>query len=407
MANVIKIKRGLEKDINTLTLQPGELAVALDSQKLYVGDAEGNVQLVKGGAAGSVESADKLTTARTISLSGDATGSTGFDGSKNAEIALTLANSGVVAGTYTKVSVDEKGRVTTGANLSKADLPTITIEDISGLSDELNKKADATAMSTALANKVDKDGDKVLSDNNYTTAEKNKLTGIAEGAEKNKIDSVSDELEISTERQLSIKSVAMSKVSGLETALNGKANSADVYAKTETYNKEEVDAKVSSVYKYKGSVANEDALPTEGQAVGDVYNLEDTGMNVAWDGSKWDKLGSVVDLTPYLTKDDASKTYVSKEDGKGLSTNDYTTEDKNKLTGIATGAEVNKIEIIKVNDSALTITDKAVNIDLSNYATKSTTLEGYGIKDAYTKSEIDTQMSNKLSNTDIIDGGTF
>lgn len=475
MANIIKIKRGLEKDITSLTLQTGELAVALDSQKLYVGDSEGNVQLIKASSTGVVESASKLATARTIAATGDATGSVSFDGSKDVEIALALANSGVTAGTYTKVTVDAKGRVTVGANLEKDDLPTIAIEDIDGLTTalagkvnvvsgkqlstedyttaektklaslenyddteikaEIAKKADSTAMATALAAKVDKVDGKQLSTEDYTSAEKTKLNSIEENAEKNVVNGVSSELELSEDRVLSVKSIAMSKISGLESALDAKANSADVYAKTETYSRTEVDAKVASVYKYKGSVANESKLPTSGQTVGDVYNLEDTGMNVAWDGSAWDELGISIDLTPYLTKDDATKIYaakattlagygitdaytkdavnaeldnkVDKISGKGLSTNDYTTAEKTKLSGIAEGAEVNKIDVIKVNGTASTITDKAVNIDLSNYATKATTLAGYGITNAYTKTEVDTALSNKLSNTDVIDGGTF
>ena len=48
----------------------------------------------------------------------------------------------------------------------------------------------------------------------------------------------------------------------------------------------------------------------------------------------------------------------------------YSTEEKNKLAGIAEGAEVNVIKTIKVNEVELTITDKAVNIDLSNYVDK-------------------------------------
>jgi nicotinamide mononucleotide (NMN) deamidase PncC len=48
----------------------------------------------------------------------------------------------------------------------------------------------------------------------------------------------------------------------------------------------------------------------------------------------------------------------------------YSTEEKNKLAGIAEGAEVNVIETIKVNEVELTVTDKAVNIDLSNYVDK-------------------------------------
>lgn len=67
------------------------------------------------------------------------------------------------------------------------------------------------------------------------------------------------------------------------------------------YTKGEVDGKLASIYRFKGSVAAEDQLPTQDQVIGDVYNVEDTGMNVAWDGKKWDKLGSVVNLTPYVT----------------------------------------------------------------------------------------------------------
>lgn len=70
-----------------------------------------------------VLSATKLTISRTIAVSGDVSGSASFDGSANATISTTLANSGVTAGTYnssatsvTPITVDAKGRVTgTGA----------------------------------------------------------------------------------------------------------------------------------------------------------------------------------------------------------------------------------------------------------------------------------------------------
>ncbi len=58
--------------------------------------------------------ATKLATARKISLTGDATGNTTFDGSADKSIAVTLANTGVAAGTYSAVAVDAKGRVTAG-----------------------------------------------------------------------------------------------------------------------------------------------------------------------------------------------------------------------------------------------------------------------------------------------------
>lgn len=79
----------------------------------------------------------------------------------------------------------------------------------------------------------------------------------------------------------------------------------------DAYTKEEVDAKVSSVYRFRGSVATYNDLPTEGNVQGDVWNVEDTGANYAWAGTKWDKLSETIDLTPYLTKEDAASTYAT------------------------------------------------------------------------------------------------
>lgn len=73
--------------------------------------------------------ATKLATARTISASGDATGSASFDGSANADIKLTLKNSGVTAGTYTAVQVDAKGIVTKGGRIVQVDDGTHTVSD--------------------------------------------------------------------------------------------------------------------------------------------------------------------------------------------------------------------------------------------------------------------------------------
>ncbi|MBK5415043.1 phage tail protein [Pseudomonas sp. TH31] len=60
--------------------------------------------------------AARLATARTFRFKGAATGSATFDGSADADITLTLADSGAAAGTYTKVSINQKGIVTGGDN---------------------------------------------------------------------------------------------------------------------------------------------------------------------------------------------------------------------------------------------------------------------------------------------------
>lgn len=82
--------------------------------------------------------------------------------------------------------------------------------------------------------------------------------------------------------------------------------------KSDTYTKDEVDAKISSVYRFKGTVAAETNLPTSDNTTGDVYNVEATGANYAWDGTAWDKLSETIDLSPYLKASDASNTYLSK-----------------------------------------------------------------------------------------------
>ena len=52
---------------------------------------------------------------------------------------------------------------------------------------------------------------------------------------------------------------------------------------------------LSNVYTYKGSVAAVANLPT-GATVGDVYNVEATGMNYAWTGTEWDALGEIMNV---------------------------------------------------------------------------------------------------------------
>ena len=124
---IIQIKRGLQENVDKLSLAVGEFALAQDTGNLYIGTEAGKVYLNPADAA-------KLATPRTFSISGDASApAVSFDGSGNVAFALTLANSGVTAGTYTKLTVDAKGRVTAGAAIAVADLPSIPSTKITGL----------------------------------------------------------------------------------------------------------------------------------------------------------------------------------------------------------------------------------------------------------------------------------
>ena len=71
-------------------------------------------------AINTTGSSAKLTTPRTISTTGDAAWNVSFDGSANVTSALTLAATGVTAGTYDEVTVDSKGRVIAGNNSVKS-----------------------------------------------------------------------------------------------------------------------------------------------------------------------------------------------------------------------------------------------------------------------------------------------
>lgn len=66
-----------------------------------------------------------LATARSISITGDASWSVSFNGGDSVTAALSLANSGVAPGSYAKITVNAKGIVTAGAALMAADIPAL------------------------------------------------------------------------------------------------------------------------------------------------------------------------------------------------------------------------------------------------------------------------------------------
>lgn len=84
---------------------------------------------------------------------------------------------------------------------------------------------------------------------------------------------------------------------------------------------------------------------------------------------------------------------VDKVSGKSLSTNDYTTAEKTKLSGIATGAEVNKIDTIKVNGTTQTISSKVVDITVPTKVSALTNDSGY-----QTSSDVNSLITSALAN---------
>lgn len=212
-------------------------------------------------------------------------------------------------------------------NPSELDLSGISWGDISGtltdqtdLSNALNAKADATALNAKapLANPAFT-GTATVNGNTVATvdqipdtsnlATKTELASYAT-SETVEAEFASYDKNIKAHVEAELGAYLPTTGGTITGALSVQTPTQNAHAATKQY----VDAAVSSVYKYKGSVANQSALPSAGQIVGDVYNVEDTGDNFAWDGAKWDKLAGTVDLSGYLTTATAASTYQPKGD---------------------------------------------------------------------------------------------
>ena len=214
---------------------------------------------------------------------------------------------------YAKVDTDGTAAVV------RLDDVSVNLDDYS-TTEQMNE-----AIATAITNKVDKVEGKGLSTEDFTTALKEKLVALPEGAEANYVKSVSDEFTVSEEGKLEVKEIAPAKVTGLPDALAGK---------------------------------------------------------------------------------------VDKVEGMGLSANDYTNEEKEKLGGVEAGANKNLIEIIKLAGAALNISEKAVDIPLAGETAGVVTSSTEENKVAVAEDgsmEVNSLNMNKLvqseGDTLILDGG--
>lgn len=206
-----------------------------------------------------------------------------------------------------------------------------------------------------------------------------------------------------------VKSTQVAAVKQDGTAATQSAVNADLYAKY---------AAVGNAYRVKGTkatIAEVTALTTK--AVGDVWNVTaeftlggknyPAGTNVVWTGSEWDPLGGTVDLAAVEEKipdgivcvagnspedGDRVMIYLVKGNSKIGSIFNFpaATAEKpgympsgyaRKIDLIEWGAQKNVIESVKVNNKALSVTSKAVNLFLpssfdSIYTANSVSLQG-------------------------------
>ena len=162
---------------------------------------------------------------------------------------------------------------------------------VQGLQGQINNKAsqsDLNTLSSAVSNKVDKISGKGLSTNDYTTAEKNKLNGIEAQANKTIVDNSLD-----------------------DTSTNPVQNKV-------------IDNAISEIWDEMLKRYTDEDINVSNSLINEFKNSWDITV------SSSAKLTAV--LTTLMNKITSK---VDKIDGKGLSTNDYTTAEKNKLAGLS------------------------------------------------------------------------
>lgn len=207
-----------------------------------------------------------------------------------------------------------------------------------------------------LATKVDKVEGKQLSTEDYTSTEKTKLSGIAEGAQVNVFEGIKvdgTDVTIGEDKKSALGKMSLKDeiaetdlASALATKINGKADQATTYTKTEVDNAlalkaplaspaltgtptapkankgddstaiattsfvkeacDDIAAALAGAFNFKGIVANLTELEAiEDPANGDVYQVTNPGTGktnaeyVYNEDSGWIELGTVIDLSGY------------------------------------------------------------------------------------------------------------
>lgn len=214
--------------------------------------------------------------------------------------------------------------ITAGANKTTVD---------AALSDTSTNPVQNKAINTALGNKVDKVSGKGLSTNDYTAADKTKLEDIEAGAQKNKpaFDTlimqdngvIIDEIFASSETHGEMLALSSGQNIYLTVDTNSYPNRIVIGAEDTTY-----DAATSTS---NGLMSKDDKTKLDGIAEGANKTTVDSAL-------------SSTSTNPVQNKaiNTALGNKVDKVSGKGLSTNDYTTAEKNKLAAFSAASEYAK-----------------------------------------------------------------
>ena len=163
-----------------------------------------------------------------------------------------------------------------------------------------------------------------------------------------------------------------------------------------------------------------DTLKELGDLIDDNVDAIDALEAVAAGKADAEHDHAIADVTGLQTALDAKAAQASLDSHTGNTTVHITATERTNWNAAKThadsahapsNAQANVIETIKVNGTALTPSSKAVDItvptnylvaaDIANKADKATTLAGYGITNAYTKTEVDNKLSAKANQTSL------
>ena len=195
-------------------------------------------------------------------------------------------------------NVDDNNNLTftlsNGNVISAGKINAVTIVD-TALSTSSSNPVENKVITNALNNKVDKESGKGLSTEDFTTAEKDKLSNIEDNAQVNVIEKL---IINGTEATVTDKAVALTLIT------SAVSNLQNYYLKTETYTKTEIEDLIGSTVGVTIEIVEE--LPTEGQS-NVIYFLPtettDVYSQYLYTADGWVLIGSTtVDLSNYYTK---------------------------------------------------------------------------------------------------------
>ena len=215
-----------------------------------------------------------------------------------ATVTVTNKIANISVPTKTSDLTNDSGYIT-GADVPEGAAASTTIPSMDGTATVGTETAFARGdhVHPSDTSKVDKVAGKGLSTEDYTSAEKTKLSGIAEGAQVNVVTNASSTgsgaAQTMTVSKGSTNYTTYTKAA-LDSSLGAKADASSVYTKTE------IDQKLTGAMDYKGTKATVGDLPSSGNTTGDVWHVTADGSEWAWNGSAWEELGTAVDLSGYV-----------------------------------------------------------------------------------------------------------